>query len=121
MIRENSRLRGFSGEEIAAEHFRKKRFRILAMGYRSRFGEIDVIAENREYVVFAEVKLRKPGSPVRPGEYVDRRKQDRIRTTAAIWLQQYDTERQPRFVVIEITADPDMRRYTLEHIENAFE
>ena len=54
-----SNLLGAWGEALAAEYLRKKRYKILAAGYRCRFGEIDLIAANRTYLVFVEVKLRK--------------------------------------------------------------
>ena len=52
-------LLGRYGEALAAEFLRKKGCRILAMNYRTRLGELDVIAADRRYVIFAEVKLRK--------------------------------------------------------------
>ena len=58
---ENKSLRGAWGEALAAEYLRKKRYAVIACNYRCRFGEIDVIAQNRRYVVFVEVKLRKSG------------------------------------------------------------
>lgn len=54
-----SKLAGAWGEALAAEYLRKHRYKILASGYRSRFGEIDLIAQNRKNLVFVEVKLRK--------------------------------------------------------------
>ena len=52
-------LTGAWGEAIAAEYLRKKKYKIIARGYRSRFGEIDLIAQNRKFLVFVEVKLRR--------------------------------------------------------------
>lgn len=52
-------LTGAWGEALAAEYLRKKRYEILASGYRCRFGEIDLIVKNRKFLVFVEVKLRK--------------------------------------------------------------
>ena len=56
-------LLGRYGEALAAEYLRKKGCRILAMNYRTRLGELDVIAADRRYVIFAEVKLRKNAAP----------------------------------------------------------
>ena len=56
-----SDLLGRWGEGIAAEYLRRKRYTIAAANYRCRFGEIDLIAENRKYLIFVEVKLRKNG------------------------------------------------------------
>ena len=116
-------LAGAWGEELAAAYLRKKRFKLLAAGYRSRFGEIDLIVSDRKYLVFVEVKLRKSAQFAKALEYVDRRKQDRIRTTAQCYLAQYPTNLQPRFDVIEIyapegtaTLNPEIR-----HMEDAFQ
>ena len=116
-------LAGAWGEALAADYLRKKHYRVVASGYRSRFGEIDLIAENRRYLVFAEVKLRKNANFASAREYVDSRKQDRIRTTAAIYLSQYPTQLQPRFDVIEIYAPEgtQTRHPEINHLEDAFE
>ena len=54
-----SNLTGPWGEALAAAYLRKKGFRIEAMNYRTRLGEIDIIAADRRYLIFCEVKLRK--------------------------------------------------------------
>ena len=72
-------LLGAWGEALAAEYLRKKRYKIQAAGYRCRFGEIDLIAANRTYLAFVEVKLRKSADFASAREYVDGRKQERLR------------------------------------------
>lgn len=116
-------LVGAWGEEVAADFLRKKRYEILACGYRSRFGEIDIIARNRKFLVFVEVKLRKNADFARAAEFVDRRKQERLRTTALVYLSQYPTALQPRFDVIEIYAPEgmDTLRPRINHLEDAFQ
>ena len=119
---ENKSLRGAWGEALAAEYLRKKRYAVIACNYRCRFGEIDVIAQNRRYVVFVEVKLRKSANFAAAREFVDARKQQRLRTTALLYLSQHETPLQPRFDVIEIYA-PDgtqTRRPQITHMEDAF-
>ena len=116
-------LNGAWGEALAAEYLRKKHYEIVAAGYRCRFGEIDLIVRSRKYLVFVEVKLRKSASFARACEYVDRRKQDRIRVTASVYLSHNPTELQPRFDVIEIyapegTATPHPE---IHHLEDAFQ
>ena len=115
-------LVGAWGEGIAAEYLRKKRYKLLATGYRSRFGEIDLIVFNRTYLVFVEVKLRKSDAFASAHEFVDRRKQDRIRTTAGIFLSENPTSLQPRFDVIEIYAPNGSMTATpkINHMEDAF-
>lgn len=116
-------LSGAWGEALAAEYLRKKKYNIVAAGFRSRFGEIDLIAENKQYLVFVEVKLRKSADFARARDYVDRRKQDRVRITASIFLSQYPTKLQPRFDVIEIYSPEGAatQNSKITHIEGAFE
>ncbi len=118
-----SKLSGAWGEALAAEYLRKKRFKILASGYRCRFGEIDLIASDRKYLVFVEVKTRKSADYAQAREYVDSRKQDRIRTTASLYLSQYPTNLQPRFDVIEIYAPDGISTVhpEINHLEDAFQ
>ena len=117
-----SDLLGPWGEALAADYLRKKRYTIVASRFRSRFGEIDLIAKNRAYLVFVEVKLRKNSNFAQAREFVDRRKQDRIRTTAMLYLSRYPTNLQPRFDVIEIYAPQGMETKSpeLHHLEDAF-
>ena len=72
---------GAWGEAIAAEALRSRGFTVVERNYRSRYGEIDIIAENREYLVFAEVKLRKSTYFGAAREFVDARKQEKLRAT----------------------------------------
>ncbi|MBQ6539983.1 MAG: YraN family protein [Oscillospiraceae bacterium] len=119
----NTKLQGRWGEELAADYLRKKGYRITAMGYRTRMGEIDIIAENRKYLVFAEVKLRKSDSFAKAMEFVDGNKQRRLTVTALQWLSRNPTGLQPRFDVIEIYAPLGMEtaKPIINHIKNAFE
>ena len=64
--------KGAWGEECAAAYLRRRGYRILARNYSCRFGEIDIIAADRHYVVFVEVKLRASDRFVRAGAYVTR-------------------------------------------------
>ena len=116
-------LNGAWGEALAAEYLRRKRYEILASGYRCRFGEIDLIVKNRKNLVFVEVKLRKSADFARAREFVDGRKQERIRTTAAMYLAQNPTELPCRFDVVEIYAPEGMetRHPEINHLEDAFQ
>lgn len=118
-----NKLAGAWGEALAAQYLRKKHYRLVASGYQCRFGEIDLIVEDKHYLVFVEVKLRKSGSFAQAMEYVDRRKQDRIRITASVYLSNYPTELQPRFDVIEIYAPngTDTQNPEIRHMEDAFQ
>ena len=115
----NTKIAGRAGESAAAAYLKRKHFRIIGMNYASRFGEIDLIAENRDYVVFAEVKTRSSDRFAQAREFVTAAKQRRIIATAALWLQANPTEKQPRFDVIEVYGSGVLTR--INHIENAFE
>ena len=118
-----SKLTGAWGEALAAEYLRKKRYKVVAAGYSTRFGEIDLVVENRKYLVFVEVKLRKNSDFAPAYAHVDSRKQDRIRVTASMYLSQYPTKLQPRFDVIEIYAPEGMETVhpEIHHMEDAFQ
>ena len=108
---------------MAAEYLRKKRYKLVAQGYRCRFGEIDLIVQNRKFLVFVEVKLRKSADFAAAREYVDRNKQDRLRITAQMYLSQNPTDLQPRFDIIEIYAPEGAltKKPIIEHMEDAFQ
>ena len=115
-------LLGPWGEALAAEYLRKKRFRIAAMNYRTRLGELDLVAEDGQFVVFCEVKLRKTADFAAAREFVDARKQQRLRAAALLYLSEHETALQPRFDVIEIYA-PDgtqTKHPQITHLEDAF-
>ena len=118
-----SKISGAWGEAVAAEYLRKKRYKIVAAGYRCRFGEIDLIAQNKQAIVFVEVKLRKNADFAAAREYVNRAKQDRIRVTASMYLTQNPTKLQPRFDVIEIYAPEgaDTKKPEITHLEGSFQ
>lgn len=116
-------LAGAWGEAQAAEYLRRKHYQIVAAGYRSRFGEIDLIVKNRKFLVFVEVKLRRNAKFANAHEYVDRHKQDRIRVTASMYLSDHPTQLQPRFDVVEIYAPEGTATLQPEiyHLEDAFQ
>ena len=116
-------LTGAWGEAVAAEYLRNKRYELVAAGYRCRFGEIDLIVKDRKFLVFVEVKLRKSADFAKALEFVDRRKQDKLRITASMFLSQNPTNLQPRFDVIEIYAPegPQTRKPQIYHLEDAFQ
>ena len=108
---------------MAADYLRKKRYTIVAAGFRTRVGEIDLIAQDRKHLVFIEVKLRKSDRFAQAMEFVDVHKQNRIRSTAAIYLSQNPTELPCRFDVIEIYAPEGIatKKPVINHLEDAFE
>lgn len=117
------KLLGRWGEALAAEELRRRGWKLVAAGWQCRFGEIDLIAENSKYISFTEVKLRKNDQIAQAREFVDHRKQERIRISAQLYLAENPSDLQPRFDVMEIYAPEGMRtkRPKLIFLENAFE
>ena len=118
-----AKLLGAWGEALAAEYLRKKHYKLIASGYRSRFGEIDLIVKNRKTLVFVEVKLRKSDAYAKARDYVDKRKQDKLRLTASLYLSENPSDLPARFDVIEIYAPEGVSSAepTIKHWEDAFE
>ena len=122
-LSESRKLAGDYGEEQAAQYLKKHGYHIVGRNYKVRTGEIDLIASNREFIVFVEVKMRKNDRFGEAKEFVGTMKQNRVRSAAMQWLALNETELQPRFDVIEIYGDVGMpyRMLDIRHIENAFE
>ena len=81
----NTKLLGRWGESLVAEDLRRKGQRLLAAGYQCRFGEIDLITADEQYIIFTEVKLRRDDRFAPGRAFVDARKQARLRTTAELY------------------------------------
>jgi putative endonuclease len=112
---------GIDGEALAERLLRRAGLRILERRFRTRLGEIDLIAEDGRVLVFVEVKARRGLAFGRPAEAVDRKKQRRLTRVALLYLQRRGwLERACRFDVVEILAGPD-GRHRLEHLVDAFE
>ena len=112
---------GDRGEAQVARYLRKKGYTLLASQWRCRFGELDLVARDRKGMVcFVEVKLRGEGSIALPREFVDRRKQERIRTAAAAYLSTHELDAPARFDVAEVYQEKN-GELRVEYLENAFE
>lgn len=123
MAGKNTTLLGRWGEERAAEYLRSRGWKILGMGYRCPWGEIDVIARKREVIAFVEVKLRKDDSFAPARENVTAQKQRRLRLAAEMWLsEQEDKDLPARFDVVEVYAPQGIRteKPVICHWEDAF-
>ena len=116
------KLLGRWGEAKIAQWLRERGYRIVAANWSCRFGEIDLIAEDGRYLCFIEVKLRKNMDFAQAREFVDRRKQERLRTAAQLYLASDPTRLQPRFDVAEVYAPEgtSTEKPKIRYIENAF-
>lgn len=112
----NKREIGAQKEAFAAKYLEGAGYRILARNFRSRTGEIDIVARDGEYLVFVEVKYRADGACGSPLEAVDYRKQQSIIRTARFYLlaHGFGTETACRFDVVAVEGE----RVTL--LQNAF-
>lgn len=117
------KLIGAWGEDRAAAYLERKGYQIIAAGYRTRYGEIDLIAADTQFVAFVEVKTRKDAGFAEAREFVDQHKVVRIRQTAEMWLSAHECALQPRFDVIEIYAPQgvDTQGPKIVHLEDAFQ
>jgi len=115
--------RGVAGEVLAARFLRDKGYRIMSSNYRSRFGEIDIVAQDGQYIVFVEVKARSENSFYMPREAVTEDKQEKILKTAALYIRAYPSNLQPRFDVVEVwVTDKDpMVPLQIDHLISAYE
>ena len=118
----DTHLLGRWGECRVAEWLRSNGYRLLANGYRCRFGEIDLIVSNEQYICFTEVKLRRSADFAQAREFVDRRKQERVRLTAEHYLMEHPSTLQPRFDVAEVYAPEGIstKNPRINYLENAF-
>ena len=102
---------------------RKHGYIIVKRNYRDRFGEIDLIAENRSFLVFVEVKTRTQNALFSGREAVDSHKQKRIIATARGFAKRLHLDLQMRFDVCEITILDEQDnhwKYHLNYIPSAF-
>lgn len=113
---------GEMGEEYAVKFLNKKKYKILERNYSKRYGEIDIIAENKNYIVFVEVKTRHKDSMTSAADAVNRQKQIRIIKTASLYLAENETEKFCRFDVCEVYVNSDnLKLVDINYIEAAFE
>ena len=119
----NTQLLGRFGEAAASEFLRRKGYDILGMNYRTRLGEVDIIAARGRFVVFAEVKLRREGGYATAAEAVTPAKQRKLRLAAEAWLAENDMEdAECRFDIIEVyLARTGGRVLRISHMEEAFQ
>ena len=116
-------IKGVAGEVLAARFLRDKGYRILSSNYHSRFGEIDIIAEDGPYIVFVEVKARSEHSMTLPREAVTPDKTKKILRTASMYVKAYPSNLQPRFDVVEVWVSDDdpMIPLQIDHLISAYE
>lgn len=92
------------GEDYVAQVLENWGYTILERNWHSRYGEVDIIAQNQEFILFVEVKTRKSARYAQPYESVDQRKQAKILKTVESYLQAHPSPLQPRLDVASLVA-----------------
>jgi putative endonuclease len=115
---------GMLGEQLAAEHLERRGFRIVERNYRTRWGELDIVAFDGRVMAFVEVKTRRGDEGVSPFEAIRPHKCAQVRRMAHSWLVERRGQRPfaqaMRFDAIGVSFDPAGRLLAIEHLEGAF-
>jgi putative endonuclease len=109
---------GQKGEDLAADHLEKAGFKILFRNWKWGKNEIDIIAENNEFIIFVEVKTRSDDFQMHPVTAVTREKQKLIIWAANGYLQKFKIDKEARFDIITVIMSVDSHK--IDHIEGAF-
>ncbi len=109
---------GSWSEDLAAQYLQNQGFEILDRNVRYKVGELDIVAEDKDVLVFVEVRARTDPKQVHPAATVTRTKQRRVIKAAMAYCQDHDiTDRVIRFDVVAVLGSDGQ----LEHFPNAFE
>jgi len=112
---------GRTGEELALKYLQRKKYRILSQRFRFMRGEIDIIAEKDNTLVFIEVKTRRNTKFGFPEEAVTQKKQKQIRRIAQGYLARYNKQDAAcRFDVLSVLVSEN-NKIKIDHFVNAFE
>ncbi len=109
---------GPKGEEIAAGYLAGKGYSIRHRNWRSGRTEIDIIAEDCRFVIFAEVKTRSADYHVHPAEAVNVPKQRTIINAASNYIDTYGICKEARFDIITVIMS--VTGYEIDHVEGAY-
>jgi putative endonuclease len=109
---------GQKGETFAIEYLQKEGYKIRHRNWKSGKKELDIVAENTDYIVFVEVKTRTDNYLEPPVNAVTREKQRLIIFAAEGYIQRYNLDKESRFDVITVIARGET--LDIDHIENAF-
>lgn len=105
---------GKEGEDLAVKYLLSKGYKLVERNFRTPFGEIDIIAKDKDYTVIVEVRRRISRIFGEPELSVSRKKQQRLRKLAEYYIMKIGREVPIRFDVIAIEGE------RIKHIENAF-
>ena len=100
----DKRLIGILGEKLVCKWYTDRKYKLVGINYKTRFGEIDIIAETERYMVFVEVKTRTEGSLASGIDAVDSEKIRKLRNAATMFAKMIGTDLEPRIDVAEVTV-----------------
>lgn len=127
MSEDRRRTLGALGERLASEHLERDGYEILERNFRCPHGELDIVAADRGFLIFCEVKTRVAGSragPAGPLDAIGALKRRRLRLLAGEWLRTRGEDgphrHSLRFDAVGVTVDRAGRLLGLEHLEDAF-
>lgn len=109
---------GQKGEDLAVDHLKKAGFKILFRNWKWGKNEIDIIAENKDFIIFVEVKTRTIDFQMHPLSAITREKQKSIVRAANGYLQKLNIDKEGRFDII--TVIKSVESYQIDHLESAF-
>lgn len=121
--KENAALLGKIGEDAVASYLKSKGYIIIKRNWKEKYGEIDIIAEDKSNIVFVEVKTRTVGALVSGEEAVDENKMRKVKNTGLLFLNRLNTDLPPRFDVAQVTVSYDQngkRKLMLKYTKSAF-
>ena len=111
---------GIYGEKLARDFLERKGYRILENNYRCPHGEIDIVASDKDCLVFVEVRTKKSSNFGTPEESITQRKMEKLRATANHYLQAHDNlPKQWRIDVVAIELGQKGNLSRIEHVEYA--
>ena len=113
-------------EQICSNYLINLGYNIIETNYYSRYGEIDIIAKNNEYLIFVEAKARILNSVIKAYEAVNKKKMEKIIKTAYVFLSCNEYKLQPRFDICEIyflknKIDNNIKIEKINYIKNSFD
>lgn len=117
-----TKMIGDKGEEEVVKYLKKRGCKICARNYRKPYGELDIVADDGQHLIFVEVKTRHTNPMTMGTDAVDSRKIRRIVKTASAYLLENKLDRFCRFDVAEVYLDSrKLKPVKINYIENAFE
>jgi putative endonuclease len=117
-LKTDNKSLGPQGEDLAIKYLQAKGLKIILRNYKTPIGEADIVAHDKDTIVFVEVKTRSSSQFGEPFEAVNERKRDKLKKIAMYYQKQQGKEIMVRFDVVSIKRKAD--GYEINHITDAF-